>query len=132
MRVKGLDEVDQDELRAHYARTEALWIQLLEQGIRSRSQGRVEAILFADDERAAAALVAGYLRNQWHREIEPVEDGAPKLRLKLVSPLVHLRRETFMDLVGVLMVSAHHHGCVFDGFQVDVSAVQIRPWWRFW
>lgn len=131
--MKGLEEVDQTELQAQYLRTEALWSTLLEQGVRNRSQGRIEAFLFAGDASAAASLIANYVKAGWLPLIEPIDDGSGQIRIKLVSSLVCLTREAFLELVDVMMISAHKHRCVFDGFQVEVSAVQpAPPWWRFW
>jgi hypothetical protein len=29
------------------------------------------------------------------------------------------------------MIAAHESSCIFDGFQVDTSALQKRRWWEF-
>lgn len=133
MEVKGLEALDPDELKAQHRLADALWSMLVEQGVRDRSRGRIEGFLFAPEEGAAASLTASFVKHGWLGEVEPVDDGSSRFRIKLVSNLVYLTRQGLLDLVDVMMVSAHHHGCAFDGFQVDVSAVQPpRPWWRFW
>jgi hypothetical protein len=133
MEFEGLETVEQAELAAQYRLTEALWSKLVEQGLRERSQGRIEAFLFAPDEDAAASLAAGYVKAGWLREIEPAEDDSGRFRIRRDSQRVYLTRQAFLELVEVMMISAHRHGCAFDGFQVDVSAVQPpRRWWHFW
>ena len=130
---QGLEAIDPDELEVQYRLTEALWSKLVEQGVRDRSHGRIEAFLFAPDESAAASLTASYVKHGWLREVAQPEDGSGRFRIELVSNLACLTRQALLDLVDVMMVSAHNHGCAFDGFQVEVSAVQPpRPWWRFW
>ena len=129
----GIDKVDQNALRAQYALTEALWSKLIEQGLRERSEGKVEAVFFADHEIAAASLTAAFdVDRQWLREITPLDDGSGRLRVKVVTPEAVLTRKAFLELVEVMMVAAYQHGCVFDGFQVDVSAIRRRPWWSIW
>ena len=48
------------------------------------------------------------------------------------GPLAYLSTEALLELVDVMMIAAHESGCVFDGFQVDLSDLQQRPWWKFW
>jgi len=129
----GLDQVDPNALEAQYALTEALWTKLLEQGVEDGTPGRIEAFFFAEHEIAAAALAAAFVsKGDWRRELVALADDSAQVRVKLITPMVALTRQAFLELVDVAMVAAHARGCVFDGFQVDVSALQRRPWWRFW
>jgi hypothetical protein len=41
-------------------------------------------------------------------------------------------RDGPLELVDAMMIAAHDSGCAFDGFQVDLSDLQQRPWWKFW
>jgi len=133
MEVQGREALEPDQRTVQYRLTEALWSRLVEQGVRDGSQGQIEGFLFAPDETAAAAVAASYVNNGWLREVDQLEDGSGRLRIKLVSKPVYLTRQALLELADVMMVSAHHHGCAFDGFQIAVSAVRPpRPWWRFW
>lgn len=56
----GLEKVDPGELQAQRALTEALWSELTRNGIRRGSTGRIDAFLFADEEKSAAALTRAF------------------------------------------------------------------------
>ena len=66
-------------------------------------------------------LIEGILQNL---------DGV--ISVKITTELVHLSRDAFLELVDVMMIAADEAGCVFDGFQVDLSDLQRRPWWKLW
>jgi hypothetical protein len=61
-----------------------------------------------------------------------IDDPPGTISVKIISPLAYLSREALLELVDVMMIAAHESGCVFDGFQVDLSDLQQRPWWKFW
>jgi len=113
-----LENVDPEELHAQYALTEALWSRLVGLGIQSGTSGRIEAFFFADHEHTAASLVGAFTSSGWLQEISKTEEGVGRRRVKVVTPEVNLTREAFLELVEVMMIAAHEHSCVFDGFQV--------------
>ena len=68
----------------------------------------------------------------WNHEVSAINDPPGGISVKIVSPLAYLSREALLELVDVMMIAAHGSGFVFDGFQVAVSDLQQRPWWKFW
>ena len=67
---------------------------------------------------AVPLLKPSFTSSGWPQEIAKAEEGVGRCRVKVVTPEVNLTRETFLELVEVMMVAAHEHSCVFDGFQV--------------
>jgi|SRR5215475_8152571 len=134
----GIENVDPEQRQAQRALTEALWSKLEEQGVDDRTAGRIECQFYAKDIAAVRALLPafpGWERNigtVWERNGGTVDDAPGELSITLVSPLVHLSREAFLELVDVALIAARQSSCVFDGFQVDMSTLVKRPWWRFW
>jgi hypothetical protein len=128
--LRGIESVDLRELESQRALTAALWSTLKEQGVKDRAPGRIECYFVAESDTHVAALVAAFPR--WEREIANSNNLREQLLVRLISPLVHLSREAFLELVDVAMIAAHESSCIFDGFQVDTSALLKRRWWKFW
>jgi hypothetical protein len=129
---KGIEKVDAQALSAQRALTEALWRTLQEQGVKDGTARRIECFFLARGNSVAGLMNAFPETSDWSHEVSPVDDPPDAVSIKLMSPLVHLTREALMDLVDVKMIAADESGCVFDGFQVDVSTLQQRPRWKFW
>jgi hypothetical protein len=128
MALRGIEKVDTQALAAQRSLTKALWLTLEGQGVKNRTSGRVECFFIASADTVAAALVNAFPA-KWDHEVSR-RDGA--VSIKIITPLVHLGRDALLELVDVTMIAAHEAGCVFDGFQVDLSDLQRPPWWRFW
>ena len=128
MALRGIENVDAQALAAQRSLTEALWLTLEGQGVKNRTSGRIECFFGANSDAVAAALVNAFPA-EWDREVSR-QDGA--ISVKITTPLVHLSRDAFLELVDVMMIAADESGCVFDGFQVDLSDLQRRPWWKVW
>jgi hypothetical protein len=137
-RYRGIEFVDPVALRAQRTLTDALWKELNAQGVPRGARGRIEVFFFAKTLRAANAIARAFVSQdaRWDQgEQTPcpeVKGEAAEIRVKLISPEVRFSRDAFMDLVEVAMIAAKGHACTFDGFQVDVSSVRRRPWWRIW
>ena len=130
---KGIERVDVEALSAQRSLTEALWLTLQRQGLRGGTSRRVECFFVARDDAVAASLLSGFAETAgWNHEVSAIDDTPGGISIKIVSPLAYLTREAFLELVDVMMIAAHDSGCVFDGFQVDLSDLQQRPWWKFW
>jgi hypothetical protein len=123
MALRGIEKVDAQALAAQRSLTEALWLTLEGQGLKNRTAGRIECFFGANSDTVAAALVNAFPA-EWDREVSP-RDGV--FSVKITTPLVHLSRDAFLELVDVMMIAADEAGCVFDGFQVDWSGLQRRP-----
>jgi hypothetical protein len=128
MALRGIENVDAQALAAQRSLTEALWLTLQGQGLKNRTAGRIECFFIAGADTMAEALVNAFPAD-WDHEVSP-RDGV--ISVKITTGLVHLSRDAFLELVDVMMIAADEAGCVFDGFQVDWSALQRRPWWKFW
>jgi len=130
---KGIENVDAQALSAQRSLTEALWLSLQGQGVKNRTPRRIECFFVASEDAAVAALLNGYPETgEWSHEVTRIDDPPGAISVKIISPLVYLTREALLELVDVMMIAAHESGCVFDGFQVDLSDLQQRPWWKFW
>jgi hypothetical protein len=113
--------------------TEALWLTLQGQGVKSRTPRRIECFFVAGADSAVASLLKGFPETtEWNHEVSRIDDPAGAISVKIISPLAYFSREALLELVDVMMIAAHESGCVFDGFQVDLSDLQQRPWWKFW
>ena len=128
MALRGIEKVDAQALAAQRSLTEALWLTLEGQGVKNRTSGRIECFFVASTDTVAAALVHAFPA-KWDHEISRRDDA---ISVKIITPLVHLSRDALLELVDVMMIAADEAGCVFDGFQVDLSDLQRRPWWKFW
>ncbi|UPJ49270.1 hypothetical protein IVB30_41080 [Bradyrhizobium sp. 200] len=128
--LRGIEGVDPRELESQRALTAALWSTLKEQGVIDGTPGRIECYFFAKSDAHVTALVAAFPR--WEREIANSDNPLGRLSVHIISPPVHLSKEAFLELVDVAMIAAHESSCIFDGFQVDTSALQKRRWWKFW
>jgi hypothetical protein len=130
---KGIKKVDAQALSAQRSLTGALWLTLQQQGVKNRTRRRVECFFVAPVDSAAASLLNGFPEtSQWNHEVSRVDDILGAISIKIISPPAYLSREALLELVDVMMIAAHESGCVFDGFQVDLSDLQQRPWWKFW
>lgn len=125
-----LEDVDPQERIRQRALTDALWSTLLTEGVKSGTPGRIECYFEAPSEEAAIALLAGF--PDWDRFLTRDGEDSGKIPVKLVSPLVRLSKDAFLELVDVSLDAAGKSTCVFDGFQVDVSSLPRKPWWKFW
>jgi hypothetical protein len=128
---KGIEKVDPQALSAQRSLTEALWLTMQGQGVTNRTRRRVECFFVAPADSAVASLLNGFPET-WKHEVSRVDDPPGAISCKIISPPTYLSREALLELVDVMMIAAHESGCVFDGFQVDLSDVQQRPWWKFW
>lgn len=126
---RGIESVDPRELESQRALTAALWTTLKEQGMKDGAPGRIKCYFFAKSDAHVAALVAAF--PHWEREIAN-SNNPLGLSVRIISRPVHLSREAFLELVNVTMIAAHESSCIFDGFQVDTSALRKRRWWKFW
>ena len=129
---KGIEKVDHRALNAQRLLTEALWRTLQEQGLKDGTARRVECFFVARGDAVASLLNAFPERSEWGHEVSAIDDPPGAVSIKVISPLACLTREALMELVDVMMIAADESGCVFDGFQVDVSDLQQRPWWKLW
>jgi hypothetical protein len=130
---KGIGKVDAQALSAQRSLTEALWQTLQSQGIKDGTSRRVECFFVAHDDAAVASLLPGFPETaEWNHEVFRMEDPPGAISVKIISPVAYLSREALLELVDVMMIAAHDSGCVFDGFHVDLSDLQQRPWWKFW
>jgi hypothetical protein len=129
---KGIERVDAEALSAQRSLTEALWLTLQRQGVRDGTSRRIECLFVAPEDSAVASLLNGFPETAgWNHEVSAIDGTPGGISVKLISPLAYLTREAFLELVDVMMITAQDSGCVFDGFQVDLSDVQQRPWWKF-
>ena len=130
---KGIEKVDAQALSAQRSLTEALWRTLQRQGLKNRTPRRIECFFVARDDSAVGSLLNGIPGTaEWSHEVSRIDDPPGAISIKIISPLVHLSREALLELVDVMMIAADEAGCVFDGFQVDLSDLQQRPWWKLW
>ena len=130
---KEIEKVDAQALSAQRSLTEALWLTLQGQGVKNRTPRRVECFFVVREDSAIASLLNGIPETaEWNHEVARIDDPPGAFSVKIISPLVYLSREALLELVDVMMIAAHESGCVFDGFQVDLSDLQQRPWWKFW
>jgi hypothetical protein len=129
---KGIEKVDPQTLSAQRLLTEALWQTLQEQGVKDGTARRIECLFVARGDSVASLLNAVPEKSEWDHQVSAMDDPPGAVSVKVISPLVHLTKEALMDLVDVMMIAADESGCVFDGFQVDVTNLQQRPWWKFW
>jgi hypothetical protein len=130
---KGIENVDAQALSAQRALTEALWLTLQRQGVKNRTARRIECFFVAGSDSAVAALLNGFPETgKWNHEVFPIDDPPGAISVKIISPVVGISREALLELVDVMMIAADESGCVFDGFQVDLSDLKLRPWWKFW
>jgi hypothetical protein len=130
---KGIEKVDAQALSAQRSLTEALWLTLQRQGVKNRTPRRIECFFIACADSAVASLLNGFPETaEWNHEVSRIDDPPGTISVKIISPLAYLSREALLELVDVMMIAAHESGCVFDGFQVDLSDLQQRPWWKFW
>ena len=98
-----------------------------------RTPRRIECFFIACADSAVASLLNGFPETaEWNHEVSRTDDPPGTISVKIISPLAYLSREALLELVDVMMIAAHESGCVFDGFQVDLSDLQQRPWWKFW
>lgn len=128
--LEGMDQVDPEERKKQAALTESLWLQLENQGIKEGAPGRIECIFFAGIVEATSALLPAF--DGWEHEV--VESSAPgeEYLIRVISPLVHLSKVAFLELVDVSLIAASESRCRFDGLQVETSGLKKRPWWKFW
>jgi len=130
---KGIEKVDAQALSDQRSLTEALWLALQRQGVKNRTPRRVECFFIARADSAVASLLNAFPETgEWNRDVSRIDDTPDTISVKIISPLVHLTREALLELVDVMMIAADESGCVFDGFQVDLSDLKQRPWWKFW
>jgi|SRR5438128_6865429 ABC-type transporter Mla MlaB component len=130
---KGIERVDAQALSAQRLLTEALWLSLQGQGVKNRTSRRVECFFIARADSAVGSLLNGFPETaEWRHEVSRIDDPPGAISVKIITPLAYLSREALLELVDVMMIAANESGCVFDGFQVDVSNLQQRPWWKFW
>jgi hypothetical protein len=130
---RGIEKVDAQALSAQRSLTEALWVTLQRQGVKNRTPRRVECTFVAPADSAVASLLNAVPKTaEWNHEVSRNDDPPGAISVKIISPLVYLSRESLLELVDVMMIAAQESGCVFDGFQVDLSDLQQRPWWKFW
>jgi hypothetical protein len=112
MALRGIENVDPQA--AQRSLTEALWPTLEGQGVKNRTSARVECFFFVASADTVAVALVNALSAKWDHEISR-QDGA--VSVKIITPLVHLSRDAFLELVDVMMIAAHEAGCVFDGFR---------------
>ena len=130
---KGIERVDAQALSAQRSLTEALWLTLQQHGVKDRIPGRVECFFVARENSAVASLLNGFPESaEWDHEVSRIDHAPGVISVKIITPLVDLTREAILELLEIMMVAAHDSGCVFDGFQVDLSNLQQRSWWKFW
>ena len=132
---KGIEKVDAQALSAQRSLTEALWLTFQEQGVKVGISRRVECFFVAREDAEVASLLNAFPNAAgWDHGVSRMDDppGAGAISIKVISPLAYLSREALLELVDVMMIAAHESGCVFDGFQVDVSDLQQRACWKFW
>jgi hypothetical protein len=133
VKYKGIEKVDAQALSTQRSLTDALWLTLQGQGVKDATPRRIECCFVAREESAVASLLKAFPETaEWNHEVSRVDDPPGGMSVKIISPLAYLSREALLELVDVMMIAAHDSGCVFDGFQVDVSDLQQRPWWKFW
>src|SRR5215510_11082981 len=130
---KGIEKVDAQALSDQRSLTEALWLALQQQGVKNRTPRRVECFFLGRADSAVASLLNAFPETgEWKRDVSRIDDTPDTISVKIISPLVHLTREALLELVDVMMIAADESGCVFDGFQVDLSDLQQRSWWKLW
>jgi hypothetical protein len=130
---KGIEKVDAQALSAQRSLTEALWLTLQGQGVKNRTARRILCVFVAYGDSAVASLLNAFAEAaEWKHEVSRIDDSPGAISVKITSPPVYLSREALLELVDVMMIAAHESGCVFDGFQVDLSDLPQRPWWKFW
>ena len=127
---KRIEKVDAQALSAQRSLTEALWLTLKGQGVKNGTPRRIECFFIACADSAVASLLNGFPETaEWNHEVSRIDDPPGTIAVKIISPLAYLSREALLELVDVMMIAAHESGCVFDGFQVDLSDLQhsARP-----
>jgi hypothetical protein len=132
-RLQRIEKVDAEALSAQRSLTEALWLTLQGQGVKNKTPRRIQCFFTARADSAVASLLHAFPETaEWNHEVSRIDDSRGAISAKITSPIVYLSREALLELVDVMMIAAHESGCVFDGFQVDLSDSQQRPWWKFW
>lgn len=130
---KGIEKVDAQALSAQRSSTEALWLTLQGQGLKNRTPRTIQCCFVGCSESAVASLLNAFPETaEWRHEVCRTDDPPGAVSVRIISPLVYLSREALLELVDVMMIAAHESGCNFDGFQVELSDLQQRPWWKFW
>jgi hypothetical protein len=130
---KGIAKVDAQALSAQRSLTEALWLTLQSQGVEDRTSRSVECCFVAREDSAVAALLKGIPETaDWNHAVSRIDESPGAISVKIISPPVHLSRDSLLELLDVMMIAAHDSGCVFDGFHVDLSDLRQRPRWKFW
>ena len=130
---KGIEKVDAQALSAQRSLTEALWLTFQEQGVKDGISRRVECFFVAREDAEVASLLNAFPNAAgWDHGVSRMDDPPGAISIKVISPLAYLSREALLELVDVMMIAAHESGCVFDGFHVDLSDLQQRPWWKLW
>lgn len=130
MSVTGLERVNSEELERQRALTQALWSKLEEQGLENGTQGHIECYFLAPGDAEVARLTPGF--PDWQCVVAENDHPRWSRLVRIISPRVHLTRDAFMQLLEVSMVAAVDSACVFDGFQVDTTALKRKKrWWVF-
>jgi len=130
---KGIEKVDAQALSTQRSLTEALWLTLQRQGVKDNTSRRIKCFFVAGEDSAVASLLNGFPETaDWNHEVSRIDDPPGGISVKIISPLTCLSGEGLLELVDVMMIAAYDSECVFDGFQVDLSDPQHRPWWKFW
>jgi hypothetical protein len=130
---KGIEQVDAQALSAQRSLTEALWLTLQGQGVKDGTPRRILCVFIAHADSAVASLLNAFPEAaEWNHDVSRTDDSPDAISVKITSPLVYLTREALLELVDVMMIAAYESGCVFDGFQVDLSDLPQRRWWKLW
>lgn len=130
MSVTGLERVNSEELERQRALTHALWSKLEKQGLENGTPGHIECNFLAPGDAEVARLTPGF--PDWQCAVAENDHPRWSRLVRIISPEVHLTRDAFMQLLEVSMVAAADSACVFDGFQVDTTALKKgKRWWVF-
>lgn len=124
----GIERVDPNELDRQRSLTLALWSALKHHG-RKGFSGRIECCFFATSHENVEALLPGF--PNWEREIAAC-DAPQRWSVRLMSPRIHVSRSALLELVEVVMIAANDSSCTFDGFEIDTTSLEKRPWWKIW
>ena len=130
----GVVELDAADRERHRSLTHVLWQRLAEDGVHPGQPGRIDAMLIAPSEAAAALLVDRFrtTAGDWESDIQPTSDGSGRLAVWIRSPEVGLTLDAFLELADVMLVAAQRAGCVFDGFELEQRVPVSPPWWKAW
>jgi hypothetical protein len=131
---RGVSEVDAVEREKQRILTRALWDALVKGSVQPGQPGRITSVLFAPSDAAADVLLSRFRTESggWASDVQPCSDSHEGLCVSILSPLVALTLEAFLELADVMLVAAHETGCTFDGFELEQRGNSDRPWWRFW